>query len=263
MSLSSTGQTEDAYRFDWGSEGLHAIGQDAAVIVIVDVLSFTTAVDVAVNNGGIVYPFPAGDDGATEFAASCHAALAVHRNAVKEASPWSLSPHALRDLPSGTRLVLPSVNGATLVQKAARFGVPILAGCLRNATAVANRAASLASGRGAIAVIASGERWYTATGPLRPATEDLLGAGAVLHALDPSAAVRQPCCSPEAAAARAAFASARYRLVEHVSRSTSGRELLAQGWADDVGMSAALDVSTTTPLFKNGAFGSETTLNSL
>jgi 2-phosphosulfolactate phosphatase len=119
---------------------------------------------------------------------------------------------------------------------------------------VANRAAILAAGRGSIAVIAAGERWYTNTGPLRPSAEDLLGAGAVLHALDPSAAVRQPCCSPEAAAARAAFASARYRLVEHIARTASGRELLAQGWADDVGMAAAHDVSDVAPILRDGAF---------
>lgn len=254
MSLLSAGQTEDAYRFDWGSEGLHAIGQDAAVIVIVDVLSFTSAVDVAVGRGGIVYPFPSGDPGATEFAAAREATLTVHRNDVSTASPWSMSPRVLSDLPEGTRLVMPSINGASLVHKAAAFGVPILAGCLRNATAVASRATTLAAGRGAIAIVAAGERWYTSTGPLRPSVEDLLGAGAVLHALDPSAAVRQPCCSPEAAAARSAFASARYRLVEHITRTSSGRELLAQGWADDVGMAASHDVSTTAPLLFNGAF---------
>ena len=254
MSLQVAGQTEDAYRFDWGSEGLHAIGQDAAVIVIVDVLSFTTAVDVAVSQGGAVYPYPLGDEGAEAFASRMQAQLAVHRAAVSETSPWSLSPSGLRALPAGSRLVLPSVNGATLVHRAAAFGVPILAGCLRNATAVANRAAQLAAGRGAIAVIASGERWHTKTGPLRPAVEDLLGAGAILNALDPSAAVRQPCCSPEAAVARAAFASARYRIVEHITRSTSGRDLLAQGWAEDVGMASAYNVSPTAPILHNGAF---------
>jgi 2-phosphosulfolactate phosphatase len=254
LSLLSAGQTEDAYRFDWGSEGLHAIGQDAAVIVIVDVLSFTSAVDVAVGRGGIVYPFPSGDPGAADFATDREAILTVHRNDVSPFTPWSMSPRVLIDLPQGTRLVMPSINGATLVHKAAAFGVPILAGCLRNATAVASRATTLAAGRGAIAIVAAGERWYTSTGPLRPSVEDFLGAGAVLHALDPSAAVRQPCCSPEAAAARSAFASARYRLVEHIARSSSGRELLAQGWADDVGMAAAHDVSTAAPLLQNGAF---------
>ena len=254
MSLSAVGQSEDAYRFDWGSEGLYAIGQDAAVIVIVDVLSFTSAVDVAVSVGGSVYPYPLDDPDAAAFALTKGAAVAVSRADVTSLFPWSLSPSSLRLLPAGTGLVLPSENGASLVCKAATFGLPILAGCLRNAAAVARRARQLAGTNGVIAVIGAGERWYSGSGPLRPCAEDLLGAGAILCELDPSAAVSPPRCSPEAATARAAFASARYRLVEHVSRTASARELISRGWVDDVGMSAALNVSSTAPILCNGAF---------
>ena len=42
-------------------------------------------------------------------------------------------------------------------------------------------------------------------------------------------ATRAPCCSPEAAAARAAFVAARPLLVEHLLASTSGRQLVAMG----------------------------------
>ena len=54
---------------------------------------------------------------------------------------------------------------------------------------------------------------------------------------------RSPCCSPEAAAARAAFVGARPRLHETIASSGSGRELITRGWADDVATSAALDVT--------------------
>jgi phosphosulfolactate phosphohydrolase-like enzyme len=44
-------------RFDWGPEGLVAVGA-ADVVVIVDVLSFCTAVDVAVSRGAAVISVP-------------------------------------------------------------------------------------------------------------------------------------------------------------------------------------------------------------
>jgi 2-phosphosulfolactate phosphatase len=69
----------------------------------------------------------------------------------------------------------------------------------------------------------------------------------VLAALDPSAAVGAPACSPEAAAARAAFVAARPRLYDTLAGCVSGRELLARGWHDDVATSAAHDVSTVVP----------------
>ena len=121
----------------------------------------------------------------------------------------------------------------------------MLAACFRNATAVAR--AALAAGARVVAVIAAGEAG-------RPTVDDLLGAGAVLAALDPAASVSAPGCSPEAAAARAAFVAARPRLAEALAGCTPGRELRARGQADDLDDAADLDVTTAVPVLRGGVF---------
>ncbi|MDJ0768063.1 MAG: 2-phosphosulfolactate phosphatase [Ilumatobacter sp.] len=229
-------QHEFGYRFGWGIAGLRALAPASDVVVVVDVLRFTSAVSVATSRGAVVYPYRWRDDTAAAFAAARGAVLAGAR----EHGPVSLSPTDLMTLPPGSRIVLPSPNGSTLSAEAVELGTPfVLAGCLRNATATARRAMVLANG-GPIAVVAAGEHWPADAG-LRPCVEDLLGAGAVLAALDPSAAVAAPRCSPEAAAARSAFVAARPSLSETLAASGSGRELARRGWADDVDTAAALD----------------------
>ena len=228
-----------AYRFDWGLDGLEALAEEAAVVVVIDVLRFTTAVCCALEAGAVVLPYRWSDATAAAYAAEHSAVLAGRR----ELGDPSLSPTDLLTARPGLRLVLPSPNGSTIAHRARELGVPhVLAGSIRNATATAHAARTLA-GSGSIAVIAGGERWGTADGPLRPAVEDLLGAGAVLAALDPSGAVSGVRCSPEAAAARAAFGAARPLLYQTLCNSASGRELIARGWEDDVATSAAYDVS--------------------
>lgn len=230
-----------AYRFDWGADGLAALCSQCEVVVIVDVLRFTTAVCCALESGAVVLPYRWADDGAAQYALANDATLAGRR----EEGQMSLSPTDLLTVAPGTRLVLPSPNGSTLAFMARELGVShVLAGCMRNATATATAARVLCDG-GAIGVVAAGERWGAADGPLRPAVEDLLGAGSILAALDPSASISVPRCSPEAAAVRAAFNAARPRLYEELSSCSSGRELVARGWDDDVATAAAHDVSTT------------------
>lgn len=242
-------QSAAAYRFEWGLEGLEAIAPSCDVVVIVDVLRFTTAVSAAVEAGATVVPATWDGDRARELADQWNAVVAGSR----EDGP-SLSPTDLLRLAPGTRLVLPSPNGSTLAARAGELGVPfVLAGSLRNATATARRALMLAHD-GPIGVVAAGERWRSPAGPLRPAIEDLLGAGAILHGLDPAAAVRPPHASPEARAARAAFLDARATLHDALQASTSGRELVARGWDDDVATAAHLDATDLAAQSIDGEF---------
>jgi 2-phosphosulfolactate phosphatase len=138
--------------------------------------------------------------------------------------------------------VLPSPNGSAVAAAVGTAGPVVLAGCLRNASAVA-RVAREAGGDGPVAVVAAGER--RPDGALRPAVEDLLGAGAVLDALG-----GRP--SPEARAAVAAF---RQRDLPHdLLACASGRELAALGRAAEVALAAEHDVSQVVPVLRDGAF---------
>src|SRR5215468_2708619 len=92
-----------------------------------------------------------------------------------------------------------------------------------------------AAGGGDIAVIAAGERWRS-DNSLRPAIEDLIGAGAILDALGLP-------LSPEARLARDAFRSANGALDEMVRGSMSGRELMERGFPEDVDLAVEWNVS--------------------
>ena len=233
-------QQEFEIRFEWGEHGVATLAPTSDVLIIVDVLSFSTSVEIAVNRGAVVFPYPWRDDRAVDYAASVGAVLAANRPFIG----YSLSPKSLMDIPSGCRIVLPSPNGATLTLAAKP--TPAIAGCLRNAWAVALAASRY--GR-KIAVIAAGERWKD-DGSLRPSFEDLVGAGAIISYLAGAK-------SPEATAAEAAFRAVEPKLGDALSQCGSGKELIAQGFANDVILASELNVSECVPVLIDGVYRSE------
>ena len=105
------------------------------------------------------------------------------------------------------------------------------------------------------AVVASGERW--ADGSLRPALEDWLAAGAIVHHLSETVAGFLPqALSPEALAARAIYreASQTGMMKAWMLDSVSGRELCERGFAEDVAIASQTDVSNIAPMLVEGAF---------
>lgn len=230
---------------EWGLHGMERLRDRVALFVIVDVLSFSTAVDIATGRGARIYPF-AHEDGpnaagqAESYAARHGALLARPRRAA--GGQFSLSPASLMRLTPGTALMLPSPNGSRL--SLAASGYPLFTGCLRNAGAVANAARHAAAG-GDIAIVPAGERWPD--GSLRPAIEDWLGAGAIIAALGLP-------CSAEAETARLAFEAARPDLARLIRASTSGQDLIESGFADDVEIAVALDASSGAPRLRDGAY---------
>ncbi len=242
------GQASYARRLEWGPAGAAALVADARpgdVAVVVDVLSFTTTLCVAVERGIEVLPYPWAAADAASYAAERDAVLAVGRREGQTSGAVSLSPVSFEGAVAIERVVLPSPNGSAVSLGLAGAGVTVVGACLRNASAVGRW---LRHRPGRVSVVAAGERWPD--GSLRPAVEDLWGAGAVLAALGPDGA------SPEAEAAVAAFGVVRARLPEALAACASGRELVAAGFAPDVAVAAAYDVSTVVPALVGEAFGS-------
>jgi 2-phosphosulfolactate phosphatase len=230
-------QSEYEVRCEWGLAALTNLGPAADVVVVVDVSSFSTCVDVAVSRGAIVYPYRWNDGSAAEFAVRLGGVVAQPR---RSTTGYSLSPRSLVGIEPGTRLVLPSPNGSTLSLSAGNK--PTLAGCLRNAKVVAGAAQRLG---GQVLIVPAGERWPDGT--LRPCLEDLVGAGAIIHHM-------VGLKSPEAKLAEAVYLSVLEDLSATVFSCSSGKELVVRGYAQDVEMAAQLNVSGCAPLMTDGAY---------
>ncbi len=95
--MTATRQGDHTVRFDWGPTGGLAVGEGADVAVVVDVLSFTTALGVAVERGAVVVPYPAGRPDAAAVAAQTGAVLAGGRSSAAPDEP-TLSPARLLEV---------------------------------------------------------------------------------------------------------------------------------------------------------------------
>lgn len=240
-------QRAQGVRFEWGLSGADAIVDGSDITVIVDVLSFTTTLTVAMDAGIDVIPSRWRDDRASQLAEEFDAVLAVGRS-VGSPGRISLCPDSIRNSPPPARLVLPSPNGSTIAHELASRADLCVGASLRNAAAVAKwiRAENPTA---VIAVIASGERWPDAS--LRPAVEDLWGAGAVIAELLDSGAVD---ASAEAVAAAAAWRAVNQDVASELRRCASGQELIAMGHPEDVVIAAETGSSDCVPIVRDGMF---------
>lgn len=219
----------------WGTAALRDAHGAGAAIVIVDVLSFSTAVDIAVGRDATIYPYSGDYDGLRAFASSVGAVAAGRRGE----GTYSLSPASYLDIAAGTSVAVRSVNGGALSDRAA--APLVLTGCLRNARAVAAAVGEAEH----VALIPAGERWKDGT--LRPCIEDWLGAGAIARRL-PGAR------SAEAELAARSFESALPDILALLRESHSGRELADMGFGTDVELAAAMEVSDVAPVLRDGAY---------
>jgi 2-phosphosulfolactate phosphatase len=216
--LAAHRQLDYAVRFDWGTTGAEAILHGADVAVLIDVLSFTTAVSVAVDAGIDVQPYDREDDSAHDYARERDAVLAVSRSRARPGD-ITLSPLSLRAAQAPARVVLPSANGSTLAHHVGTRAPVCVAACLRNAFAVASWIHARQPTTAVVAVVGAGERW--SDGSLRSAIEDLWAAGAVIDQL---AAAGWSSLSPEAHLARAGYRAVRGGETDALRACASGRD---------------------------------------
>ncbi|MDQ0767477.1 2-phosphosulfolactate phosphatase [Pseudarthrobacter defluvii] len=243
-----------AVRLDWGLAGALTVAPGADIAMVVDVLSFTTCVSVALDRGIEVFPYRWQDTSAEDFAAHHQAQLAGPRSG----GGLSLSPASLRSAGLPERVVLPSPNGSELCHALAGEVPLVAAVCLRNAAATADWVSANLPEDAVVALVAAGERWPDGT--LRPAVEDQIGAGAFIAGLAAAgkggyeAGDGRHGYAPEAVAAMAVYESAEPRLREMLQQCSSGRELSGAGYAGDVDIAAELDQSDSVAILRDGAF---------
>ena len=117
LSHAEHGQTAYRVRFDWGPAGARALVADARpgdAAVVVDVLSFTTTLTVAVEHGVEVLPCPWAVEDAASYAERHGAVLAVGRREGLARGAVSLSPASFLGVRGIPRVVLSSPNGSTI-----------------------------------------------------------------------------------------------------------------------------------------------------
>ena len=244
------GQSAYSLRMEGGLAGAAAVVPDCDIAVVVDVLSFTTTLTVAADRGVVVYPLPWRKDAAATFAAARAATLAVGRSEAR-AGQVSLSPASIRNAQSLERLVLPSPNGSSISFELARSQADVLGCSLRNRAAVASwiQARRAAAPDIRVAIIPAGEKWPDRS--LRPAVEDLWGAGALISALH---SFGWTDLSPEAFVAATSFETASAQITQLLRECASGRELIDSGYEDDVQTASELDSSSLVPILRGDMF---------
>lgn len=244
-------QEGSAIRFEWGPTGIKRAAARGDIIIVVDVLRFSSAVTIATAYGATLYPHPLNED-ARDYAARLGLPL-IHGGLASAEEARSLAPSSFGPDDAGRSYVVSSANGAACADYTDGASA-VIAGALLNATATAEQAMALHAGSNAvITVIACGERWAadeSVVDQLRPCLEDYLGAGAILSAMRGHS-------SPEAQVCAAAFQASRSNLEQILWECGSGRELRERGQGEDVAYCARVDATSAVPILRDGGFVAE------
>jgi len=238
---------------EWGATGAALAADRGDVVVVVDVLSFSTTLSVAVAREFTCLVYSGAEIeslGGPAIAAIRLGARPLSRRRRVEPGQVSLSPASLLRAEPGQRVVFTSLNGATVVSAASKAPA-LLVGGPRNATACASvavqRMATVRAGR--VTIVPCGERWSSVEPGVvgtRPAVEDWLGAGAICARL----ADLGYSLSAEANLAAAAWYAP--SALKDLAECVSARELRAAGFAADVDLALEVDADTKVPVRMTG-----------
>ncbi len=262
---------QSAYQISlkWGQRGAadsaRRTGIHQKIVVIVDVLSFSSAVVTAVHFGGSVIPCRNEAEAKIIVQARNDATVLVAvKRELAVPGEFSISPVSFMSLPAGFTIVLPTLNGANCSLVAASDST-VVVGCLLNAKAVANYINNQLSQNPDIdiTILACGERWERPhpEGDLRFAIEDYIGAGAILSELQALRWKTETApFSPEAKLCAEAFRSldsnskSQVRLKELLLNCGSGRELINRGYMQDVQHASMLNSYNSVPILRGDTF---------
>ena len=235
---------------EWGPVGARLAAERRDLVVIVDVLAFSTSVVLVADRGGIPLSYSAAEldaMGGRDRAAAELRAEVVAKDRAATTARFSLSPASLATVGPGDRVIFTSLNGAACTSAASQAPL-VVVGALTNRSAVADSVRRAL--RGGVAtrctIVACGERWTSVADEpdsLRPSVEDLLGAGAI------ASAARDLRLSPEAAVAASTFDALADRIPEALRACLSGRELIERGFPEDVELAARVDSSSAVPVW--------------
>ena len=231
--------SDKVINLEWGVKGLKKFKPVSDVIIIIDVLSFSTCVDIVLNKSAFIYPYKYMDDTTILYSMQVGAELASTQ---RSKNNYSLSPGSLLNIKSGSKLVLPSPNGSELSFLSGSAGIITLTACLRNCRAVAEYAMELGKN---ITLIPAGEKWED--GSIRFAIEDILGAGAVISFLDGN-------FSAEALFAKDLYNTLKSDVCGILSECVSGKELIEKEFETDVRLACETNVSDSIPVFNVNRF---------
>lgn len=215
-------------RFDWGLAGFQALAAQADVVIVADALAAVPEAEAVAAPEAEAVAAPKADAEAAPAAEAVAAPVAA--------------PEADAEADADDQ------HGDSTKLAAHR----VIAASLNNRTAVAEWVLARQAEKGArfsIVVIAVGER--RPDGTSRFAVEDFLAAGAVIDALS-SLGIDH--CSPEAAAASAAFVGLRQALRHLVGASETGLALAARGRQSEVRAASRLDDSSEVTAFEDLSF---------
>ncbi|MER6526101.1 2-phosphosulfolactate phosphatase [Streptomyces sp. NPDC001508] len=235
---------------DWGIDAAQLAASRGDAVVIVDALSFSTTVILAVAHGAAVLPLARAELERTPDLAELEA---EHRARLLANDPADRQlGDVLTDvgkIQPGDRVIVPSQNGGTICS--AITDAPAAAiGSFRNRTATAEWGARLlAAGTvGRLTLVAAGSSWSQmgSRNALRPCIEDGVAAGAVAAALRDSGLG----LSVEASAMAAAFddVHSNHDIATWLRDTVTGRWLKSlDGPPDDVIDAGRLDASPVVP----------------